>query len=147
MAESLGNGLESQIEKFKSEHSDLKVIIIDTLQKVRNETESGYGKDYKEMSILKELADKLRIAVVLIHHTRKCKDSDPFNMISGSTGISGCADGSMVLVETFRGSRKGTLYCVGRDISNAEIAIEFDEAVMKWIVFLRKERLLCQKRM
>ena len=112
----------------------MKVIIIDTLQKVRNETESGYGKDYKEMSILKELADKLRIAVVPIHHTRKCKDSDPFNMISGSTGISGCADGSMVLAETFRGSRKGTLYCVGRDIGNAEIAVEFDEAVMKWIV-------------
>ena len=55
-------------------------------------------------------------------------------MISGSTGISGCADGSMVLAETFRGSRKGTLYCVGRDIGNAEIAVEFDEAVMKWIV-------------
>ena len=86
------------------------------------------------MSMLKALADKLRIAVVLIHHTRKCKDSDPFNMISGSTGISGCADGSMVLAETFRGSRKGTLYCVGRDIGNAEIAVEFDETVMKWIV-------------
>ncbi len=76
MSESLGNGLELQIEKFKSEHSDLKLVVIDTLQMVRNETESGYGKDYKEMSMLKALADKLRIAVVLIHHTRKCKDSE-----------------------------------------------------------------------
>jgi RecA-family ATPase len=76
MADTIGNGLENQIEDFYNNHSDLKVIIIDTLQKVRNETESGYGKDYKEMSILKELADKLRIAVVLIHHTRKCKDSE-----------------------------------------------------------------------
>ena len=134
MADTIGNGLENQIEDFYNNHSDLKVIIIDTLQKVRNETESGYGKDYKEMSMLKALADKLRIAVVLIHHTRKCKDSDPFNMISGSTGISGCADGSMVLAETFRGRRKGPLYCVGRDIGNAEIAVEFDETVMKWIV-------------
>ena len=76
MSESIGNGLELQIEKFKSEHPDTKLIVIDTLQMVRNETESGYGKDYKEMSMLKALADKLRIAVVLIHHTRKCKDSE-----------------------------------------------------------------------
>ena len=41
MSESLGNGLETQIEKFKSEHSDLKLVVIDTLQMVRNETESG----------------------------------------------------------------------------------------------------------
>ncbi len=134
MSESLGNGLKLQIEKFKSEHSDLKLVVIDTLQMVRNEKDCGYGADYKELSVLKSLADKLAITILLVHHTRKCYDSDPFNMISGSTGISGCADGSMVLVETFRGSRKGTLYCVGRDIGNAEIAVGFDETVMKWIV-------------
>lgn len=127
MADTIGNGLENQIEDFYNNHSDLKVIIIDTLQKVRNETESGYGKDYKEMSMLKALADKLRIAVVLIHHTRKCKDSDPFNMISGSTGISGCVDGSMVLLESKRGSREAKLYCVGRDIENQEYRVLFHE--------------------
>lgn len=41
---------------------------------------------------LKNLADKLRIAILLVHHTRKCRDNDPFNMISGTTGISGCVD-------------------------------------------------------
>lgn len=105
MAETIGNGLEIQIERFKSEHADLKLVVIDTLQKVRGSTENSYGSDYKELSVLKGLADKLRITVLLVHHTRKCKDNDPFNMISGSAGISGCVDGSLVLIETKRGQQ------------------------------------------
>ena len=133
MADSIGDGLEVQIEKFKSEHIDLKIVIIDTLQMVRNENESSYVSDYRELSVLKSLADRLEIAIVLVHHTRKCSDKDPFNMISGSTGISGCVDGSMVLIETKRGSRKAVLHCVGRDIENAEINLQFDSELKKWI--------------
>lgn len=103
MADTIGSGLEIQIEKFKSEHTDLKLVVIDTLQKIRESAEKSYGSDYKKLSSLKSLDDKLAITIVLVHHTRKCKDSDPFNMISGSTGISGCVDGSMVLVEKKRG--------------------------------------------
>ena len=126
MAESISNGLPEQIEYCRKRFDDLKIVVIDTLQKVRNESESSYSSDYKELSVLKSLADKLGIAIVLVHHTRKCSDSDPFNMISGSTGLSGCVDGSMVLIESKRGSRKAKLYCVGRDIENQEINVVFE---------------------
>jgi len=131
MAESISNGLPEQIEYCKKLFGDLKIVVIDTLQKVRNESESGYGSDYKELSVLKSLADKLDIAIVLVHHTRKCADSDPFNMISGSTGLSGCVDGSMVLIESKRGSRKAKLYCVDRDIENQEINVVFESSRWK----------------
>ena len=131
MSEAIGNGLEEQITDFKNEHYDLKVVFIDTLQKVRNESESGYGTDYKELSVMKALADKLEITIVVVHHTRKCADSDPFNMISGSTGLSGCVDGSMVLIESKRGSRKAKLHCVGRDIENQEINVVFENSRWK----------------
>ena len=134
LSDTIGKGLEEQIEQFKSEHSDLKVVFIDTLQMIRSETDSNYGSDYKELSILKSLADKLEVAIVAVHHTRKCKDGDPFNMISGSTGISGCVDGSLVLIENKRGSRNAKLYCVGRDIENAEINLQFDSDLKKWVV-------------
>ena len=134
MSESIGKGLEEQITDFKNEHYDLKVVFIDTLQMVRGSTDSSYGSDYKDLSILKALADKLAITVIVVHHTRKCKDIDPFNMISGSTGISGCVDGSLVLIENKRGSRNAKLYCVGRDIENAEINLHFDSDLKKWIV-------------
>lgn len=131
MAQSISNGLPEQIEYCKKRFDDLKIVVIDTLQKVRNESESSYGSDYKELSVLKALADKLDIAIVLVHHTRKCSDSDPFNMISGSTGLSGCVDGSMVLIETKRGSRKAKLHCVGRDIENQEINVVFENSRWK----------------
>ena len=134
MSDPIGGGLEEQIEGFVSEHRDLKIVFIDTLQMVRGSTDSGYGSDYKELSVLKALADKLEIAIIVVHHTRKCKDIDPFNMISGSTGISGCVDGSLVLIENKRGSRNAKLFCVGRDIENAEINLQFDSDLKKWVV-------------
>ena len=37
------------------------------------------------------------ITILLVHHTRKTESSDAFNMISGTTGLLGCADGALVL--------------------------------------------------
>lgn len=132
MAESIGNGLDEQIENAKQSLPNLKIVVIDTLQKIRESTDLSYSSDYKELSVLKNLADKLGIAILLVHHTRKNYDSDPFNMISGTTGLSGCVDGSMVLVESKRGSRKGKLYCVGRDIENLELNVVFENH--HWLV-------------
>ena len=135
LANSIGNGLEEQIETFVAEHHDTKIIFIDTLQKIRSDSppDSNYATDYKELSILKSIADKHSVAIVLVHHLRKTKDSDPFNMISGTTGLSGCVDGSFVLLESKRGSRAATLYCVGRDIENREIELKFDNNTHRWI--------------
>lgn len=134
LANSIGSGLEEQIENFISEHRDTKIIFIDTLQKIRSDSpDSTYATDYKELSILKSIADKRSVAIVLVHHLRKTKDADPFNMISGTTGLSGCVDGSFVLSESKRGSRSATLYCVGRDIENREIELKFDSKQHRWI--------------
>jgi len=132
MAESIGNGLEEQIENAKQSLPSLKIVVIDTLQKIRESTDLSYSSDYKELSVLKNLADKLGISILLVHHTRKNYDSDPFNMISGTTGLSGCVDRSFVLVENKRGSRKGKLYCVGRDIENLELNVVFENH--HWVV-------------
>ena len=83
------------------------------------------------MGVLKELADKHQIAIVLIHHLRKQSDDDPMNMISGTTGISGAADSSFVLRKE-RGSKTVTLYCTGRDIEYRELSLEFDSATHIW---------------
>ena len=130
----IGDGLEEQIENFYNSHTDLKLVMIDVMQLVRSDVESSYGTDYRDMTALKQLAYRLRISIVLIHHNRKHADSDPFNMVSGSSGLTGCADGSFVLVEKKRGSQSGTLYCVGRDIENTAIKIHFDTEIMRWIV-------------
>ncbi len=99
----IGNGLEEQIESFIAEHPDTVLIIIDTLQMIRNTAnDATYTNDYRELSVLKKLADKYKIAILLIHHLRKEDAKDTFNRISGTMGIQGAVDTSFTLVEEKR---------------------------------------------
>ena len=131
-ADTIGSGLEEQIVKFKSKHDDLRLIVIDTLQMVRNETESSYGSDYAEIVPLKALAEQLGITIVLVHHLRKAADSDPFNMISGSTGLSGATDGQLVLKKDRRCGSQAVLYATGRDIEDQELSLKKSGA--RWVL-------------
>ena len=131
-AETIGNGLEEQIIKFKDEHPGLSLVIIDTLQMVRSDSESNYGNDYAELRILKELADRIGICILLVHHLRKAYDDDPSNMISGSTGLNGCVDGMIVMMKDNRLEGRAVLHCTGRDIEDQTIAIRRDDA--RWIL-------------
>lgn len=123
-ADTLGSGLEEQIALFKSEHPDLCLVVIDTLQMVRNETESSYGSDYADLLPMKGLAQQLGITMILVHHLRKATDSDPFNMISGSNGLSGCSDGQLVLRKSKRCGSSAVLYATGRDIGDQELELK-----------------------
>lgn len=53
-----GSGLDEQMEKFVREHSDTKLIIVDTLQKVRETVSDSYSysSDYEVISKLKQFA-------------------------------------------------------------------------------------------
>ena len=132
MADSIGCGLEEQITKFKSVHDDLRLVIIDTLQMVRSETDSTYGSDYAELLPLKALAQQLGICIVLVHHLRKAADKDPFNMVSGSTGLNGCVDGLLVLIKAKRSANQAVLHCTGRDIEDTELLLTRQGA--RWTV-------------
>ena len=125
----LGEGLEERIEQFVADHPDTVLIIIDTLQMVRRPgIDLSYANDYADLTILKKLADRHGIAILLIHHLRKQKDADPFNRISGTTGLSGAVDGSFTLVEEKRGSGRATLTCIGRDIEYRELELRRNES-------------------
>lgn len=134
MSEKLRDGLEEQIEGFLSSHPETVLVVIDTLQRVRKIANdvSPYASDYRDLGVLKALADKHHIAIVLIHHLRKMNDDDPMNMISGTTGISGAADSSYVLRKDKRGGKTATLYCTGRDIEYRELSLEFDSETHIW---------------
>ena len=126
MSQQLHNGLVEQIEQFLKEHPQTRLIVIDTLQRIRTAGNDAnpYASDYRDIGVLKALADKHRIAILLVHHLRKMNDDDPMNMISGTTGLSGAVDSSFTLVEDKRGSGKATLSCIGRDIEYRELTLE-----------------------
>ena len=120
----IGQGLEKQIENFSMEHPGTVLVIIDTLQMVRPIHDTTYANDYRDLSVLKRLADRLGLAILLIHHLRKEKAEDVFHRISGTTAISGAVDSSFTLVEERRGSGRAKLTCIGRDIEYRELELE-----------------------
>lgn len=136
LAGSIGGGLEDQLKGFLAEHPGTALVVIDTLQKVRQPGENAnpYASDYRDITALKRLADECGIAILLIHHLRKMNDEDPLNMISGTTGISGATDSSFVLKERKRGSGEATLYCTGRDIEYRELPLRFQKDTHTWVL-------------
>lgn len=140
----IGNGLEQQIEQYLSDFPKTKLVIIDTFQKVRDSKSAGgksgmYAGDYDDVTALKNISDKYGIAVMVVHHVRKLKDvSDPFNEVSGSTGITGAADTNFVLRRS-RANETGTLLATGRDIAYQELTLKFDNRSHLWELVERKD--------
>ena len=134
MADTLKHGLEQQIEQFLMEHPTTKLVVIDTLQRVRGTGSDSnlYANDYQDIGLLKKLADNQHIAILLIHHLRKLHDDDPMNMISGSTGLSGAADSTFVLQKNSRLANIASLHCTGRDIPDRTLKLEFGEEDHIW---------------
>ena len=134
LADTLKHGLEQQIEQFLTEHPATRLVVIDTLQRVRSAGGDSnlYANDYQDVGLLKQLADKHHIAILLIHHLRKLHDDDPMNMISGSTGLSGAADSAFVLQKNARSANAASLHCTGRDIPDRTLKLEFGEEDHVW---------------
>lgn len=133
-AEPLGKGFEEQMAKCMNDHPKTKLVIIDTLIMVREKSSSGnaYADDYATMTAFKRIAERYGITMLIVHHTRKQEADDVMNMISGTTGIMGCADGAMVLIRPNREERRGVLSMTGRDIQDARINLAQNPETMCW---------------
>jgi len=134
-ADGVSSGLLEQLERFVAGKPDTGLIVIDTFQRIRGNTDecrSGYALDYEDMNKIKDVADKLKVAVLLIHHTRKLPDSDPFNTVSGSTGLTGAADTMFVLEKPRRAENKAVLHITGRDVEDMQINLKFDREKKLW---------------
>ncbi len=133
-AKQIGNGLEAQMDLFLHEHLDTRLIIIDTLQKVREISGEAYSyaSDYEIVGKLKQFADQFGICLLLVHHTRKQPANDKFEMISGTTGLLGCADGAFLLQKERGSSLSATLDIVGRDQGEQKIFLQRDREHLIW---------------
>ena len=128
----LGGGLTEQIEDFVKEHPDTNLVVIDTLQKIRKPKGDTYAGDYAVISALKSLADRLDIAIVCIHHTRKMKAKDTFDSVLGSTGLTAAADGIYVLERRADGKPFGRLSFISRDLPDGDLPVRFDHDTCRW---------------
>lgn len=107
-----------------------RLVILDTLAGVRPvKTTNGYSEDYEALGELHRLANDRGLAILVLHHTRKMEADDPIDTVSGTLGLTGCADTVLVLARSTQGT---TLYVRGRDIEEAEHAVNFDASGCRW---------------
>ena len=122
------------VSEWLDEHPDARLVVVDVLAKIRPQETPGvdrYGADYAIMSELKRLADRHHVAVVVVTHTRKLGAEDVFDTVSGSVGLTGAADSTIVLRRA-RNETAGSLSITGRDVPECEYAVQFDGDRSTW---------------
>lgn len=133
-AEMLEHGFEEQVIDYLQKHPNAKLVIVDTMIKVRDMGGWGnaYAEDYSTMNCFKRLSTRFSIVLLLVHHTRKQEARDIMDMISGTTGLMGCADGAMVLERPVRGAPQGSISTTGRDFEDMKINLKQNSETMCW---------------
>lgn len=119
----------TMLDAWMAEHPDTKLVVIDILQNFRPPRDpkgNPYDQDYEAVKMINEFAERHRIAVIIIHHTRKAKADDVFDEISGTTGLSGGVASMWVLGRPPDNSGESILAIRGRDISDD------DPMALKW---------------
>lgn len=136
-APGIAQGLLVKCEEMVHQDKNLKLIILDTLQKVKppsNSKVTAYEQDYQLFAQIGEFARKNRLCVLVVHHTRKTNgldNRDPFENILGSTALQGATDTMMVLQRDKRFDDTAVLLATGRDIEQQDIALRREG--VRWI--------------
>lgn len=129
----LDQGGIEQIDAWIKTADNPRLVGVDVLAKVRpmrRKDEGLYEADYRALSDLKQLADHHRIGISVVHHVSKRTEvEDPFDAVSGTTGITGVPDTVLVLRKTGEGT---ILHGRGRDMPEIEQAVRFDERTGMW---------------
>lgn len=112
---------------FLHRYRDTKLVIIDTLARVRD-TAVGQGNAYENDSqlgaALQKLAFDSGVALLVIHHMSKAGNKDFLLSLSGSAGLPGAADVVLGL-ERVRNQPEAKLHVTGRDIEERALQINW----------------------
>lgn len=133
----VGAGGERELAKFLESHSDVKLVLIDTLEKIRPTRcarGNPYSEDYVAIGALKSVADRFGVAIVTAHHTRKAAAKDFLDRVSGTTGHTGSAD-TILVIQRDRSRIAAVLDVTGRDVQEGRLALEFKlgDGPWRWI--------------
>jgi AAA domain len=119
-----------KLEDWIISHPDARLIVIDTLKRVRPHTNGRrnmYDTDYESLKGLADLSHKYAIGILVFHHLKKAPVADdPFDELSGSTGLQAVPD-TLAILRGVRGNREAELYIAGRRTrQDSALSLSFD---------------------
>lgn len=111
------------------------LVIIDTLARfrslLRDRTGTLYDRDTATIDAIQKVANEYRCAILVLHHDRKAEATDPLDVISGSLGLPGGADSSLLLKRE-RGQHDAVLYVIGRDVEDKQLSLKWERNTCRW---------------
>lgn len=133
----IGEGFEEELNSFLDEHPDCGLVIVDVLQKIkpvkRDTKISDYDLDYEILGKLNDIARKRKIAIFILHHSRKMVDfDDPFSNALGSTALQGSTDTMIVLTKKKRSDEVTDVFTSSRLFKDQHFKAEHKNC--KWIL-------------
>jgi hypothetical protein len=124
----LGEGLEQELMDWLDQHPTARLVAIDTLQRVRARGDSrrnAYEVDVEDLARLQNIFKDRAVGLLIVHHSKKDAGDDFLASVSGTYGITGSADTTLVIqrkrLETF-----GKLVVTGRDVQETEEPVQFN---------------------
>ncbi|WP_079185184.1 AAA family ATPase [Streptomyces uncialis] len=130
----LPQGGNEAIAQWLDRNPEARMVVVDVFAKMRGNSAPGasaYEADYAAVGHAKRIADHYGVAVVLVHHVRKAASDDFLAEVSGTNGLAGAADATLVLKRS-RGQADGVLHVTGRDVDEAEYALRFYAEAGAW---------------
>lgn len=134
----IGGGLEEMLRTAISKATTpVRLVVVDTFALVRKPGggfgSTQYEKDYSDMAALKRVADEMKVCVLVIHHVRKQGADDAHDTVSGTNGIAGAADGTLILNRQRGSDGSAVLSVTGRDVDEAEYGLKFQSGHWEFV--------------
>lgn len=123
----IGEGLEQEIVDWLDAHPNARLVAVDTLQRVRGRADSrrnAYEVDVEDLGRLQNLFRDRPVALLIVHHSKKDAGDDFLASVSGTYGITGSVDTTLV-IQRKRLDPFGKLVVTGRDIAEIEQPVQF----------------------
>ncbi len=117
------------IEQWIDDNRSARLVIIDTFKRFRPKESKAnrlYDLDYDAIAPVALLAARRNVAIVVVFHTNKLEPADPIDLVSGTLGLSGAADGVLVLKRE-RGQADASLFVTGRDVEETDLALKWEK--------------------
>ena len=128
---SLDDGFKEQLEAYKHTYQDLRLVVVDTWQKIAPERGLSYLKDSTMFHEMRELTTKLGITLMLIHHLSRAKHKDdPSQRLYGTNAMYANVDTLMLLTTDDRSSDVFDFTITGNDIEPVNEKLQL--GLMHW---------------
>lgn len=112
-----------------------RLVIVDVWQKFKPPVRTGgsqYEQDYAHATAVKKVADDAACSSLILHHTKKAEAEDVFDEVSGTLGLTGAADATLILARA-RNDSEAVLHMTGRDLEEGKLALRFDGSTLTWV--------------